>query len=130
MNSASPPDSSKRQTAGRSADARGDTGTDVDALRRHNERSDDVGGQARTTDAAIGERQIDRTGRATAAGVDRSVVRQRGDAGRPSATDTSTAPRVEAARTPAAPADRGPLESLGRAVSAPVREAGRRGRRG
>lgn len=111
-----------RETAGRSADARGDTGTDADFLAERAEAGDvrDMGGIPSTTDSALSPSMSGSSDLASRGPIDRERPAPMPDRRNPAAgqgrrrTDRpATGPRHKD----------GPLESLGKAVSAPVRGA-------
>lgn len=123
-----PDSSSNRQTAGRSADARGETGTDADFLAGNAGSpgdASDMGGIPSTSDAALSPSMSGSSDLTTRGPMDRD---------RPTATPTGATPTPDR-RQPSARQGRrrtdqpargraesdGPLEALGKAVSAPLR---------
>ena len=105
--------------AGRSADARGDTGTGADALRSRPDVGSeaDVGGMPSTVDAGMRDKLGDRGDATTNRPMGREHVRPRADAGEPDST--AAAPAAGDPRAAAADEET-PLESLGKAVSEAV----------
>jgi hypothetical protein len=119
----------KRSTAGRGADARGDTGTQADAERRspHSpQESGDVGGIPATVDAGV----RDRLGGAPGEGAPGSTVDRRQVRGDAASEDSRPRPDSRGAGGQAGAGkpsssddkarDEGPLESLGKSISESV----------
>jgi hypothetical protein len=121
-----PKDAADRQTAGRSADARGETGTDADFLApRAGSATGDtrMGGIPSTADTALSPSMSGSSDITSDGPIDRE--RPTRDAGEePSSAGSAPTQRPRDERdAPERGRDDGPLESLGKAVSAPVIDA-------
>jgi hypothetical protein len=115
----------ERHTAGRSADARGDTGTAADDHRMGGRPRDerDVGGMPSTVDAGMRDRLGTPGDATTQRPVGREPV-QDGEARQPPG-GRAVQPAPGSSPRPAAADEEGPLESLGKAISEPVTGAPR-----
>ena len=121
-----PSDRPERQTAGRSADARGDTGTDAHTLApQAGSATGDtrMGGIPSTADSSLSPSMSGSADISSDGPIDRERP-ARDDGNMPPARDGSSAQRGDVERPSGAEEHTdGPLESLGKAVSAPVRDA-------
>jgi hypothetical protein len=116
---------SDRQTAGRSADARGETGTNADTLApKAGAATGDtrMGGIPSTTDSSLSPSMSGSSDITSDGPVDRERP-ARDDGNMPPQRDRSSAQRGDVERPGGSGHKDGPLESLGKAVSAPVRGA-------
>jgi hypothetical protein len=117
---------SDRSTAGRSADARGETGTDADTLApRAGSATGDtrMGGIPSTADSSLSPSMSGSSDLGSDGPVDRERP-ARDDGNMPPDRKRAGAKRDDVERPSSAPEHiDGPLESLGKAVSAPVRGA-------
>jgi hypothetical protein len=113
---------SSQSSARRSADARGDTGTDADALRSRPDvgAPGDVGGIPSTVDAGVRDKLGDRADATMNRPVGREHVSQPPEPAESTrAADRPTPPKAGDARAAAAD-EESPVESLGKAISEPV----------
>jgi hypothetical protein len=112
---------SSPSSARRSADARGDTGTDADALRSRPDvgAAGDVGGMPSTVDAGMRDKLGDRADATTNRPVGREHVSRPREPAESTGADRPTSPKAGDAHAAAAD-EESPVESLGKAISEPV----------